>query len=233
MARLIINCDLGENECVESTKELMSLVDAANICCGVHAGSLEKICESLHLAKVHGVMVGAHPGLPRGGGRGGSIPSLSEFECLLETQVGGFLSTAKSLGVMVRYVKLHGTLYHAVEEDLGLSRLYCDYVKQLGPSLGIFALSGGQCVKQARLAGIQTWEEIFADRGYLASGALVPRSDLGALLGADEVTERYALWLQTGRIQAVDGELIDLSAETICVHSDSPDAVQLLRSLRT
>lgn len=232
MARLIINCDLGENECAESTKELMFLLDAANICCGTHAGSIEKTRESLQLAKAHGVMVGAHPGLVSGGGRAHSLPSLREFQYLLETQVGEFLSIANAVGVTVRYIKLHGTLYHAVEQEPGLARMYCDFVKQLHSDLGIFALAGGQCVSQARRQSIQVWEEIFADRGYLASGALVPRSDVGALLNVEEARARHALWLQTGQMRTVDGELIALSADTLCVHSDSSEAVPLLRSLR-
>lgn len=232
MARLIINCDLGENESTESTRELMALVDAANIGCGTHAGSLEKTRESLEMAKASGVMVGAHPGLAARGGRNAVLPSLSEFISLLEAQVTVFLSMAEGIGVTVRYIKLHGTLYHAVEQAADLAHVYCDFVRCMQPELGIFALAGGTCAQQAQSMGIPVWEEMFADRGYLASGALVPRGDVGALLDAEEASDRYVDWLKEGHVRTVDGGLIALSADTICVHSDSSGALQLLRSLR-
>jgi len=233
MDQLIVNCDLGEAEPTAQTARLMSSVDAANICCGVHAGSLEKTRETLLLAKQNRVMVGAHPGLAAAGGRGGELPSVADFGDLLKAQLGAFTSLATELEVEVSYVKLHGSLYSAVEADALLLRVYIDVLRELDLDLGLFSLAGGQCAVAARGAGFRVWEEVFADRGYSDTGALVPRGSVGALLGLREAKHRFERWYGSSLMSTV-GHSSDilLSAETICVHSDSPDALQLVRQIK-
>ncbi len=210
----------------------MVLVDAANICCGVHAGSPEKMRATLALAKRCGVIVGAHPGLAGRGGRGVEIPSVQEFGTLLDRQVGGFLRAANELGVPVRYVKLHGALYHAVETDPALAGVYLDRLEAFGAGLGICAFAGGACAGAVRRRGLDVWEEAFADRGYTSRGSLVPREETGALLDPASAVERVRQWLRTGGMSAVTGETFPLHADTLCVHSDSPDALAMLQQLK-
>ena len=112
MRKRIINCDLGEWEAPETTRELMSLIDAANIACGGHAGDEERMKWCVDLAAEFGVLVGAHPGLAEAGGRGEELPKPDGFRDLLEEQCARLEKIANGL----HHVKLHGTLYHAVEK---------------------------------------------------------------------------------------------------------------------
>jgi len=236
MGGLILNCDLGENESIEETEQLMAQVDAASICCGVHAGSREKARAVLELAKRCGVMVGAHPGLPVAGGRGSERPSARELEILLEEQLGTFWKIAELLQIEPVYVKLHGTLYHAVEEDEALGVVLFNAIRRLDPNagVGVFSRAGGRFARHARGEGIRVWEEAFADRGYTEDGQLVPRGQPGAILeDASRAVERTRLWLETGRMPSLAGTSFPLRADTLCVHSDSPNALQLLTQLRS
>ncbi|MDP4610652.1 MAG: LamB/YcsF family protein [Opitutales bacterium] len=231
MARLILNCDLGENESLEQTAALLAQVGAANICCGVHAGSLAKTTSTIQLASEAGVMIGAHPGLAGSGGRGGDLPISTEFEALLAAQVDGFCEAAAAVGADVRYVKLHGSLYHAVEVNADLRAIFLQFMGGR-PELGLFVLAGGLCAREAAAQGIQVWAEAFVDRGYLDNGGLVPRGEPGAILGTVEAVERVRQWLSIGQMSAIGGATFPLQADTLCVHADSPGAVDLLVSLR-
>ena len=233
MGNLILNCDLGEHESVAQTERLMALIDAANICCGVHAGSEAKLRSTLELAKRHGVLVGAHPGLVVAGGRGATNPSVAAFDALLRDQLASFADIAGEVGVPVHYVKLHGTLYHAVERVPELAEVFLRQMQSMQPKLGIFALAGGSFAPLARAAGLRVWEELFADRGYSADGQLMPRGQPGAVI--DEVTvavKRIQRWRERGTMAVDGGPSIPLTGETLCVHSDSPHALTLLASLR-
>ncbi len=234
MAGFLINCDLGENETDAQTARLLECVDAANICCGVHAGSPIKTRATLELAKRCGVMVGAHPGLAVAGGRGRGVPTLSDFKRLLDEQLSFFLKSAEAVGVPVRYVKLHGSLYHAVESHEALAEVYVDGLLALGGgAIGMFSLSGGRCAAIARSRGIRVWQEIFADRGYLSDGRLVARGDPGAVLDVSAAIARFRQWLVSGEMPAVDGARLALVGDTVCVHSDSENAESILIALQS
>lgn len=231
MGHLLINCDLGENEPDEQTQKLLDLISAANICCGVHAGNQSKMQKTLRLAAERGVIIGAHPGLPTDGGRGEDIPSPDDFRALLHEQLNDFIAYADRINTWVSYVKLHGSLYHAVEQDDALADVYLDALQSIGSGFSVFALAGGTFQEKAKAAGILVREEIFADRGYLSDGSLVLRSKEGAVLDAETALARFRNWQNSGLMETVDGEPIKLHADTICVHSDSPGADDLLRQL--
>lgn len=232
MGRLLINCDLGENESDEQTKKLLGLVDAASICCGVHAGSPDKTRKTLRMAARMDLLVGAHPGLAVAGGRGRERPGVKEFSDLLKLQLMRFLAIAEQEGATVAYVKLHGSLYHLVEQDRDYARIYLQVLISLAPGLGVFALAGGAFSSQAVEAGLCVWSEGFADRAYLNDGSLVPRSSPGAVLSVKAALARYYKWQRSGLMDTLEGGAISLQADTFCVHGDSPDAESLLRQLR-
>jgi UPF0271 protein len=233
MEPLIINADLAEDEPDALTKALMGLIDAANICCGVHAGSLAKTAAALALARDAGVRVGAHPGMVAGGGRAGGLPAPAEFAKLLDRQVGSFRDLAARAGVAVGHVKLHGTLYHAVEADEALARVFLEFLANESGDLEVFALAGGRFAPLARAAGVRVIEEAFAERGYLACGRLVPRGQPGAVLvDPAAVVERLAHWRSSGQMRTLDGTSFPLAARTLCVHADNPQALGILRALR-
>lgn len=230
MGSVLINCDLGENESHESTQRLLELVDAANICCGFHAGSLQKTAETIQMIEGKELLVGAHPGMLAEGGRGQETPSVSEFSKLLSDQVDSFLDIAGKYGVKVTYVKLHGSLYHAVEKHRELAETYCGFLSQRG--LSCFALATGSFLQLAKEREITAFAEGFLDRGYEMDGTLVPRSNIGALLGVDEAVARFRRWQQTGLIQTKSGLDLELRAETLCVHGDSVESETLLARIR-
>ena len=232
MERLIINCDLGEDEAPDLTAALMARVDAVNICCGVHAGSLSRTEDCLRQAQAAGRKVLAHPGLAIAGGRGGKPPTVTEFREILDQQVISFLAIAARYSVPVHGIKLHGTLYHLVEHSAEHLTAYINFVRQKCPDLVLSALAGGRCVSHARSSGLSAMAEIFFDRAYTAQGTLLSRSEFGAVLEPQPAWERYQHWQQTQQMRAQCGTHFSLAAETICVHGDSPDALAMLGFLR-
>lgn len=214
---MIINCDLGEWESREQTEALMRLIGAANIACGGHAGDRDSIRFCTDLAREHGVLIGAHPGLPAVGGRGEALPSPAQFRELLLTQLQTFYEVTDDL----HHVKLHGSLYHAVERHEFLTEVYVDVLTNHFPC-AVFALAGGSFAKRATDIGLRVFSEGFADRGYLPDGSLIPRSEDGALIhDLDVIRDRALSWQANQAIQ------------TVCVHSDSPQALDILKVLNS
>lgn len=232
MDRLIINCDLGEDEPLGLTEQLLALVDAANIGCGFHTGSPEKTRATIQLAITHGVMIGAHPGLPTHGGRGDALPYPGGFGDLLEKQISAFQEAARSLGTTATYIKLHGSLYHAVEQDPELAKVCIEFLAQQSTPLAVFALAGGAFAATAEAAGLRVYHEAFVDRDYRPDGSLVPRSEPGAILAENEAMARLLLWGELGKLIVRGGHKIDLKADTLCVHGDSPDALKMMGKIR-
>ena len=232
MGRILINCDLGENEPDSQTARLLALVDAANICCGAHAGSQAKTRRTIRLAKEQGVLIGAHPGLPAAGGRGHELPTTEACRGLLMDQLHSFLATADCLKAPVSYVKLHGSLYHAVEQAPAYAQACLEVLKATRRRLGVFALAGGVFQRQAKAAGLEVWQEAFADRAYRRDGSLLPRAEPGATLKPDAALTRLKRWLREGKMESADGGQFQLRADTLCAHSDSPGAEELLAGVR-
>ena len=233
MGRLLINCDLGENEPTAVTAALLSLIDAANICCGWHAGSRSKTLETLCMAVEKDCLIGAHPGLGENGGRGDVVPSVSAFRRLLEEQLDVFNQLAHMASASPAYVKLHGSLYHYVEQSEAAAKAYLNVLQQRFGSPAIFTLAGGRCAQMARACGLVVYEEIFADRAYLATGQLLPRSEPNAVLKTEAAIERLMDFVRDGRMRCVDGAEIPLSGDTVCVHGDTEAAVDMIRELRS
>ncbi|MGZ0709501.1 5-oxoprolinase subunit PxpA [Coraliomargarita sp. W4R53] len=232
MAQIILNCDLGENEAPEQTEQLLSLIDAANIGCGFHAGSPGKTRSTIALALKYGVKIGAHPGLVTAGGRGQVLPDAATFQNLLEVQFSSFQAAAHSLNTTAEYIKLHGSLYHAVETQPELATIYINFLQQQTPEIATVALSGGVFAQAAEAAGLNVIHEAFADRDYLPDGSLVPRSEEGAVIAQSEALSRMMRWAKDGKIPTRGGSSIALVVDFLCVHGDSPDAIELIRNLR-
>lgn len=232
MEKPIINCDIGEDESDLLTAELIPYLDAANICCGVHAGSPVKTGATIALAMEQACMIGAHPGMPSAGGRGDVDISVESFRELLETQLRDFVTQLELQNGALSYVKLHGSLYHAVEKDVILAQAYLTVLSH--PDLqspAVFARAGGDFSVMAKSAGFRVYEEVFFDRGYQSNGTLVRRANPGAVLSAAHALSRFSEWYETGNMETIDGGSIPLHADTVCVHGDSPDALKMLRAL--
>lgn len=231
---LDLNCDLGEGEPVSRTRALMRSISSANIACGGHAGDARSMQTCVRLAKELGVKIGAHPGLwsRHDMGRGDVRVTPEDLTLLLLQQVSALQAIAAHERMRLHHVKLHGALYHAVERDPALRRAYLRCVAMYWPRVVIYALAGGRVARDAHRFGLRCLAEGFADRAYQADGRLVPRGDAGAVISdAAAVVARVRDLLDGRGIGTIDGGRIHPHIDTICVHSDSPHAVRLVRAI--
>lgn len=215
-----INCDLGEGESAARTRDLLRYATSANIACGGHAGDFASMDRCLRLCAEMKVNAGAHPGHfdRENFGRMELPVSPGELTVLLSQQIGALQLIATNQRMRLRHVKLHGALYHQVDRSEELTKAYLDLVASFCPGLRIIALNGARVHREARRRGMAVWGEAFAERRYREDGTLVPRTEKGAVLEDPEEI----------RIQL--GHLISQNmADTICVHSDSPQATRTLK----
>jgi 5-oxoprolinase (ATP-hydrolysing) subunit A len=224
-----LNCDLGEGERRRRTEALMRVITSANVACGGHAGTVETMERCIRLAKKYKVRLGAHPGpTDRSGfGRAEVKITASELELLLFQQVGTLERIAAAHSVKLRHIKLHGGLYHATERDEQLAKAYLNIVRRWWPRVVVYALAGGTVARLAK--SIRVWEEAFLDRNYLDDGALVPRSESKALLKTRNEVRNRIEQLAIGRVTTVSGKAIKLKPRTLCIHADTPRAVEFAR----
>ena len=232
-----LNADLGEGFgpwSMGDDAQMLTLVTSASIACGGHAGDPETMYRTLMQAKQNGVSVGAHPGYADRAGFGRRVIPMSPDEIgrMCAAQVGALMGIAALVGVPVTYVNPHGALGNLAARDRKVADAIVTAVRQIDPKLAILAISGTQSEEAARAAAAPVFSEIFADRGYLASGQLVPRDQDGAMIhDATEAAERLISFLQSGLMPVVDGDPIQLAAHSICVHGDSPGAVDMTRAI--
>ncbi len=238
MARIDLNSDLGEGFGPWSMGDdaaMLGIVTSANVACGGHASDPETMHRTLELAKENGVIVGAHPGFndPEGFGRRVIPMSPAEIGRMCAAQIGALMAIAAQTGVSVRYVKPHGALGNLAARDRMVADAIAETVKRMDANLAVLAISGTQSEQAAKAAGIATFSEIFADRGYLSSGQLVPRGQDGAMIHDPETAaDRLLSFLDSGLMPVVDGDPIPLDAHSICVHGDSPGAVTMAQEIR-
>ena len=232
-----LNADVGESFGpwqMGADAELIPLVTSANIACGAHAGDPETILRTVALAAEHGVAVGAHPGYPdlAGFGRRDLELSPAELRSALIVQIGAIQAAARVVGVRVRHVKTHGALYNRAARDPAVAETIAAAVCELDPELILVALAGSVAADAARDAGLRVAEEAFVDRCYEGDGSLRSRRLDGAVLGvAAAVAQARTLVLERAVI-AGDGSRIAVRADTLCVHGDSPGAVEIARAVR-
>lgn len=187
-------------------------------------------------ARAIGVQVGAHPGWPDHAGRGRSeLPRVSpdQLARLVDEQTRRLAAIANDAGVRLHHVKLHGAIYHRVEADGALAAAYVGAVQARWPEAILYGRAGGAVVLAACEARMVAWAEAFLDRSYREDGTLVPRGEPNALLvDRDEILARVDGLLAGAGIRTVHGTWLPIVAQTLCVHSDTPGAIQLLRAVR-
>ena len=238
MIRIDLNADLGENapdRVVSDDRSMLDIVTSANISCGFHAGSPEGIRRTLADAIERGVAIGAHPSYRdyEGFGRRALDVGRAELQADLEYQLGGLIALASSAGGRVTYVKPHGALYNTIAHDEASARTMVAAVRAIDPSLMFLGLAGSLALDVAERGGLSTVAEAFADRAYLPTGELVPRSAQGSVLHDSEAVAKRMLRLaREGRIESAAGTDVLIRADSICVHGDSVGAVEIATATR-
>ncbi|RDI97982.1 LamB/YcsF family protein [Dyella solisilvae] len=233
-----INCDLGESFGpwrMGDDDALLAVVSSANIACGFHAGDPDIMQRTVALAVAHGVAIGAHVSLPdlQGFGRREMAVTAAEAYALTLYQVGALHAFARAAGARLRHVKPHGALYNMAARDHTLAAAIARAVRDFDPSLWLFGLAGSALLDAGREAGLQVASEAFADRGYREDGSLQPRREPGALITENDLAIAQAMAMaREGKVRAVDGSIVELQADTLCVHGDGPHAVAFARNLR-
>ncbi|AAZ56003.1 5-oxoprolinase subunit PxpA [Thermobifida fusca] len=228
-----LNSDLGESFGrweLGDDEALLSVVTSANVACGFHAGDplvLRRVCEQ---AARRGVVIGAQVGYRDLVGFGRRFIEVSPDELVNDViyQIGALDALARVAGERVRYVKPHGALYNAIVHHEDQARAVVEAVRLYDPDLAVLGLPGSLWLTLAEKAGLRVVREAFADRAYTPEGTLVPRRHPGAVLHSpEEIAERCLRIANGDPIPAIDGTPIRITADSLCVHGDTPDAVRV------
>ncbi len=238
--KIDINCDLGESYGyfeVGQDSKIMSHITSANVACGFHAGDPVTMAHTVKLAKECGVAVGAHPGYPdlMGFGRREMKLSSEETKSYIMYQIGALHAFATAAGMTVQHVKPHGALYNMATRDSELSKMIAEAVRHVNRDLILFGPPNSMIAKIASEMGLRVAFEVFADRAYNSDGSLVSRSQPNSVIEDPKlVVERARKMIEHGTVSAVNNEILHLGeVHTICVHGDTPNAVEMARTLKS
>ena len=238
MASVDLNADLGEGFGVWRLGDddaMLGIVTSANLACGFHAGNPVGLARTCRAAADRGVRIGAQVGYfdLAGFGRRRIDVEPEELRADVIYQIGALQAMAHAAGTTLGYVKPHGALYNTIAVEQEQARAVAAAVHAVDPGLPVLGLAGSAFFAEAKRLGLRTVAEVFADRAYLPDGQLVPRHHEGAVLREPaEIADRVAVMVRTGQVSAIDGSMIDVDAESICVHGDSPGAVQIATAVR-
>ncbi|NMK50459.1 5-oxoprolinase subunit PxpA [Achromobacter sp. Bel] len=238
MARIDLNSDLGESLgawTMGDDAAMLQLVSSANVACGFHGGDPAGILATLKGAVANGVAVGAHVSYPDLTGFGRRNMDVASADLIADViyQIGALKGLAAAAGTQVSYVKPHGALYNTIAHDARQGNDVITAMLAVDPSLALVGLAGSPLLALARERGLRVVAEAFADRAYTPQGTLVSRRETGAVLHDPDIVARRMLRLvEDGVVEAIDGSLTRVQADSICVHGDSPGAVDMAREVR-
>ena len=237
MPHIDLNCDLGESfgaYTIGMDEKVIPFITSANVACGFHAGDPLVMQRTVALCKQSGAAVGAHPGFPdlQGFGRRQMKLTPAEAKACVQYQIGALKAFCDAAGVPLHHVKPHGALYNMAAKDPALAAAICRAVQAAAPSAVLLALSGSEMVKAAHAIGLPVASEVFADRGYKPDGTLVPRGTPGAMIeDEDTAIARVLQMAKQGTVQADDGSIVALQADSVCVHGDGPKALAFVQKI--
>ncbi|WP_410648325.1 LamB/YcsF family protein [Amycolatopsis sp. cmx-4-54] len=233
-----LNSDLGEGFGAWKMGDddaMLDIVTSANVACGFHAGDpsvMRRVCER---AAERGVVIGAHVAYRDLAGFGRRAMDVAPADLTDDVlyQIGALDAFARAAGSRVRYVKPHGALYNTAAVDPEQAAAVVEGIRRFHPELALLCPPGSKMAEQAEKAGFPAYAEAFADRAYTSEGLLVSRKLPGAVLhDADEVAERAVAMATTGKVVTADGTELALQPHSLCVHGDTPGAVELARRIR-
>lgn len=239
MISIDLNCDMGEGFGVYTLgydEDAMPYVTSINVACGFHASDPSNMWKTVRLAKQYGVAVGAHPSFPDlvGFGRRSLAASLEEIKADVMYQIGALWAFCQAEGIKMQHVKVHGAMYNQAEKDIQVAVAIAEAIKAVDPELYMVCLGNSAMGEGAKQAGVKYVEEAFADRAYTAQGTLVPRKQAGAVIhDVSLVADRVLSMVKDKTVTAIDGSSISISAQTICVHGDTPGAIDMIKAIRS
>ena len=237
MTRIDLNSDMGEWDTPEgfaTDAQVMSLITSVNIACGGHAGTPDLMRRTARRAAQCGVAIGAHPGLPDPKYFGRRERSLSpqEVESLVVDQVHTLAGVLAPDRLTLAHVKPHGALYNMAAKHLDIAQAIVKAVQAVDPKLSLYALAGSALIKAAHAAGLSVVNEAFADRAYRADGSLISRSERGAVLENEDDVRCQLRQLMKGHVITNEGTSVPIQADSICIHTDTPQAFTLAQLIR-
>ncbi|HBJ31066.1 MAG TPA: LamB/YcsF family protein [Dehalococcoidia bacterium] len=234
--KIDFNCDMGESFGMYKMgldEEVIKHITSANIACGFHAGDPNWMRTTVKLAEEHGVAIGAHPSFPDLSGFGRRTMNASALEVKNDViyQMGALqaFTSAKRL----QHVKPHGAMYNMAVDDQDLATAICEALLEVDSDIVLLALAGSQWISVAEDLGLRVGREIFADRALNTDGTLVSRSKEGSVIhDIQEVVDRSLRMVTEGKAVAISGEVIDVEADSLCLHGDTPGAVDMAQALK-
>lgn len=238
MPTIDLNSDLGESFGqwkMGDDAAMLDIVTSANVACGFHAGDPAGILRTLKAARERDVAIGAHVSYPDLAGFGRRNMDVASSDLIADViyQIGALQGLASAAGTRVRYVKPHGALYNTIAHDRRQALDVIQAILEVDASLVLVGLAGSPLLELARDRGLATVAEAFADRAYTPQGALVSRREPGAVLHDPErVAQRMLRLVEDGVVEAIDGSQAQLRPDSICVHGDSPGALEMARQVR-
>ena len=227
-----INCDMGEG--LGNEESLMPFINSANIACGYHAGDDETMQQVILLCLKYQVNIGAHPSFPdrENFGRTEMQFTATEVYQLVTDQLLKINNTVLECGGRLHHVKPHGALYNMAARDAVLASAIAKAVKDFDDKLIVYGLSGSAMITEAVKLGLQTANEVFADRTYQADGSLTSRSLPNALIqDTGTMLDQLMKFVKENKVRTITGEEISLQADTICIHGDGEHALAFARSI--
>jgi UPF0271 protein len=238
VAGIDLNADLGEGFGVWRLGDddaMLDIVTSANVACGFHAGDpagLMRVCRS---AAGRSVRIGAQVSYRDLAGFGRRFIDVAAEDLIADVvyQIGALQAIAQASGTCVSYVKPHGALYNTIVTHAEQAAAVAEAVRLVDAGLPVLGMAGSAFFDEAARRGLRTVAEAFADRAYRPDGRLVSRREPGAVLhDPAAIAERVASMVNSGKVAAIDGTQLTLSVESVCVHGDSPGAVQIAAAVR-
>ena len=239
MNKIDLNSDLGESfgiYTIGCDEKVLKYVSSANIACGLHAGDPHVIRKTVCLALENNVAIGAHPGLMDliGFGRRKIDIKPQEAYDLVVYQVGALEAFVKAEGAKMQHVKPHGALYNMAAKDKSLAEAIAKAVYRVNPDLILYGLAGSELTRAGEAIGLKVANEVFADRTYQSDGSLTPRTQADAMIkDEDKAIEQVLTMVQKGIVYTTKGEIVEVKADTVCIHGDSEKALAFANKIKS
>ncbi len=218
---------LGQDE------EMMKYISSVNIACGFHAGDPHIMNKTIRLAKEFNVSIGAHPGFPDliGFGRRYMRASLNEVRDYIIYQLGALREFARYHDAIIQHVKPHGALYMMAMDDENIARTILEAMAKVDPNTIVYALNNSAVVEVGKVMGIRVAKEVYADREHTSNGSIVLTRTGENIVDLKQKAERVVRMVKEGLVKTVTGEEISIEAQTVCIHGDTPGAVELVKEI--